>query len=137
MPTASTLDVPSGFRTQLDARLHAAIGDRIALGGRVEIVRGAYRDPISLAAIVADAARRRDLADAPPEEDTLARRVDLDVAVTSTEDLSVDNNYGRMDLGLDVRLVGTAAARRWSGGRRSARAACSSWGDGISSSSAA
>lgn len=104
------LDVPAGFRTQIDARLRAALGDRIALGGRVDIVRGAYRDPISLAAVVADAARRRDLADAPAEEDTLARRVDLDVAVTSTEDLILDNNYGRMDLGLDVRVVGTAAA---------------------------
>jgi outer membrane protein assembly factor BamA/autotransporter translocation and assembly factor TamB len=103
------LDVPEGFRTQLDARLRAAIGDRIALTGRVDVIRGAYREPISLAAIVADAARRRDLA-AAPEEDTLARRVDLDVAVTSSEDLILDNNYGRMDLGLDVRLVGTAAA---------------------------
>lgn len=103
------LDVPAGFRTQLDARLRAAIGDRIALGGRVDIVRGAYRDPISLAAVVADAARRRDLADGPPQADTLARRVDLNVAVTSADDLILDNNYGRMDLGLDVRVVGTAA----------------------------
>src|SRR6185503_2548090 len=36
-------------------------------------------------------------------------RIRLDVAVATASDLRIDNNYGRLDVGLAVRLVGTAA----------------------------
>jgi len=124
-PTGGTLtldaegvafDVPPGFRTQVGAKLNATLGDRVAVTGRIDVLRGGYREPISLAALVAETARSRQTAAGPAGSPGLSGspglmdRIDLDVAVASADDLAIDNNYGRLDLGLDVRLVGTAAA---------------------------
>ncbi|MQA30820.1 MAG: BamA/TamA family outer membrane protein [Luteitalea sp.] len=104
------LDVPAGMRTEVDSSISIAFANRIQVSGRVEIIRGAYREPLSLAAGLAAATRER--AEASPAAGggaPLFDHVDLNVAVASTDDLIVDNNYGRMDVGLDVRLAGTAA----------------------------
>jgi outer membrane protein assembly factor BamA len=102
------LDVPEGMQTEIDAALAVAFGGRIQVSGRVDVVRGAYREPLSLAAGLA-AATRDSAAAAPVGAATLLDAIDLNIAVSSAGDLIVDNNYGRMDIGLDVRLVGTAA----------------------------
>jgi hypothetical protein len=74
------------------------------------VIRGAYREPLSLAVGLATATRDRAASSAAGTTGTSSlAQVDLNVAVASANDLIVDNNYGRMDLGLDVRLVGTAA----------------------------
>lgn len=104
------LNVPEGMRTEVDAAIAVAFANRIQVSGRVEVIRGAYREPLSLAVGVATATRNRATASGVGVGGTSAlERLDLNVAVASATDLIVDNNYGRMDLGLDVRLVGTAA----------------------------
>lgn len=104
------LDVPAGLRTEIDAALTARIAERIQIDGRVDIVQGAYREPISLAATAAAMARQREASRAQAAAPGIASQVDLNITVASATDLQVDNNYGRMDLGVDVRLTGTAAA---------------------------
>lgn len=104
------LDEPRGMRTVVDASLTAAFGERIQVSGRVDIVQGAYREPISLAATLASLAGQDSSTGTGTGAPSAATRMDLDVTVATATDLVIDNNYGRMDLGLDVRLVGTAAA---------------------------
>ncbi len=102
------LNVPQGFRTEVDAELvfqFEAANPRLT--GRATIQRGAYREPLSLAAGLVGAAQRRQVAAGRPEA-TWLDRLSLNVAISSAEDLIVDNNYGRLDLALDVRLVGSA-----------------------------
>ncbi len=104
------LDIPAGLRTEVDAALTARIAERIQIDGRVDIVQGAYREPLSLAATVAAMARQREAARAQTAAPGITSQVDLNITVASATDLQVDNNYGRMDLGVDIRLAGTAAA---------------------------
>ncbi len=103
------LDVPEGVRTEVNASVTlGANDDGTRVTGRVDILRGGYREPLSLAAALALAGRDA-LAPMTPEGagTSMLEDVDLNVAITSSEDLIVDNNYGRLALGLDVRLVGT------------------------------
>ncbi len=108
--TDVALNVPEGLRTQVapDVTLTLA-GDRARLSGTVVIERGAYREPLSLAMGFVAAARERASEIVPAGPTPFAERLDLDVALESHEDLIVDNNYGRMRISVDVRLVGTAA----------------------------
>ena len=104
------LNIPDGMRTEIDSTLSLSFANRKLLSGNIEIVRGAYREPLSLAVGLATASRDR--AAATPTAaggPSLFEQLELSVAVVSADDLIVDNNYGRMDLGVDVRLVGTAA----------------------------
>jgi outer membrane protein assembly factor BamA/autotransporter translocation and assembly factor TamB len=104
------LAIPEGMRTEIDSTLSLSFANRTRLSGNVAIVRGAYREPLSLAVGFATASRERATASpGPAGEASLFEQLDLSVAVVSTDDLIVDNNYGRMNLGIDVRLVGTAA----------------------------
>ncbi len=108
--TDVALNVPQGFRTQVQSGLTLTIaGDRTRVSGTVAIERGAYREPLSLAMSLLGAARQRAAEVAVGGTPAFAERVDLDVTLTSGEDLIVDNNYGRMDVSVDLRLIGTAA----------------------------
>ena len=107
--THVALDVPTSVRTEVNAALTLALDDRAHLSGRVDVLQGSYREPLSLAAAVAATARQREPAVTGDAVASILDRVDLNVTLTSAEDLAVDNNYGRLDLGLDLRLVGSAA----------------------------
>ena len=104
------LNVPEGMRTEVRAGLSLRFADRVRLSGRIDVLRGAYREPLSLAAAIASGARRR-ASTTPVTSDasSILQRTDLDLSIVSSEDLIVDNNYGRMDIGLDLRLAGTVA----------------------------
>ena len=104
------LDVPEGVRTEVNAALtFAAAEEQMRLTGRLDILRGGYREPLSLAAALALAGRDVAVALAPETGASLLDEIDLNIAVASAEDLVVDNNYGRLALGLDLRMVGTLA----------------------------
>jgi outer membrane protein assembly factor BamA/autotransporter translocation and assembly factor TamB len=106
--TGVALDVPRGLRTEVDGSLALTMGARLLVAGQVDIVRGAYREPLSLAVELASATRAR--AAAPAARPSVLDQLDLNVRLASRDPLIVDNNYGRMDLAVDVRLVGTASA---------------------------
>lgn len=108
------VEYPVGLRSEVDARVtvRAVGGDVYDLSARgdVQIRRSGYTDPISLAAL-ARAASTAGVQPAP----TLIDGMRLDIAVTTDEDIRVDNNYGRFDTGAQVRLVGTYAQPGLSG----------------------
>lgn len=105
------LEYPSGFQTESNADLEFELGaERSALKGRIDVLGGAYREPLvlstqlrSLSSSLSGAA----LAAAPPD---WMSRLGLDIAIATASDVRIDNNYGRLDLGARLRLTGTAAS---------------------------
>ena len=112
------LEFPQGLRSEINAGLELAMAMAATpsgrLSGTVTVVRGAYREPLAVVTGLLTALRTRRLAasaDPSPVLESLA----LDVRLLTDEDLIVDNNYGRFQLGADLRVIGTAAAPALSG----------------------
>ena len=85
---------------------------------RSRYLRGAYREPLAVVGglLAAMRARRVAATGAPSSEDTaFLKQLALDIRVQTDEDLIVDNNYARAQLGADLNLIGTAAAPAMSG----------------------
>ncbi|MCC6989618.1 MAG: translocation/assembly module TamB domain-containing protein, partial [Acidobacteria bacterium] len=100
------VEYPDNVDSEIDALLTYVVGAAPILRGDVRILRSAYRATISLPALVAfNATRVVDVAAAPGYLDQLR----LDVAVSTENDMIVDNTYGRFEAGADVRLQGTVA----------------------------
>ncbi|NOT43716.1 MAG: hypothetical protein HOP14_03825, partial [Acidobacteria bacterium] len=111
----AALEVPDGLRSEVDADLAFSVvrepGDvrpEGRLSGDVTIRRSAYREQVTLITGLFAGLGRPTLP-SPTEGPTLADRIALDVRVVTDEDLIVNNNYGRFELGADVRVIGTAA----------------------------
>jgi len=110
------LEFPTGLRSELDAMLQldvaAAPGQETPTGtlsGRVTILRSAFREPLALVGGLLASMRARTTA-ASAESPSLLTGLALDVALITDEDLIVDNNVARAQLGANLRIVGTAAA---------------------------
>jgi outer membrane protein assembly factor BamA/autotransporter translocation and assembly factor TamB len=109
------LEFPAGLRSELDADL--AIGATPSAGrvsGTVTVLRGAYREPMAVVTgLLAGLRTQRIAAAAEPSPflDALA----LDVRLVTDDDVIVDNNYARIQLGGDLRVIGTASAPAVSG----------------------
>ena len=68
--------------------------------GDIRIVQSAYTETITLAALARQAALP---VMAPNVERPYLDRLQLNLAITTTEDIIVDNNYGRLAAGANVR----------------------------------
>lgn len=107
------LDVLSGLRSEADAVLTLDVpgpGEAATalLAGTVTLGRGSYREPFSIAnqlrrALSAGTAGGGATA-------TAGNQVALDVRVVTDEDLEVENNVARLELGADLRVTGTVGA---------------------------
>ncbi len=117
------LDFPVGLRSQLDAMLQldvAAGPDAAApsgrLSGTVTVLRGAYREPLAVVGGLLAALRARNVAaTAASADDAFLKQLALDIHLQTDEDVIVDNNYARAQLGADLDVIGTAAAPALSG----------------------
>ena len=101
--------VPDALKTQVNLDLTLGV-DRgaLALRGDATVLGGAYREPISLATGLLGVLQSSPAVvqlDEPTAFDAMA----LDIHLTTTEDVVVDNNYGQLALGADLRLTGTVA----------------------------
>jgi outer membrane protein assembly factor BamA/autotransporter translocation and assembly factor TamB len=110
------LEFPAGLRSELDAMLQldvaAVPGQETPTGtlsGSVTILRSAFREPLALVGGLLASMRARATA-ASAESPSLLTGLALDVALITDEDLIVDNNVARAQLGANLRIVGTAAA---------------------------
>ena len=100
-------EIPENLRTEVNADLAFTLSQTApSLTGQVTILRGSYIEPVSLAgqlltgvAVVA----------AEPEETEpgFADRIQLGLSIVSDQDILVDNNYGRLDLGSNLKVIGT------------------------------
>lgn len=107
------IEYPRGLRSEVDALITYDVDEATpALRGDVRVQRGSYTQPISLAAL---ARANNQAAVRPPSGDSALDDMRLDIAVTTVEDLRVDNNYGRFEGGAQLRLVGTVGQPGMSG----------------------
>jgi outer membrane protein assembly factor BamA/autotransporter translocation and assembly factor TamB len=117
------LEYPQGLRSELDADLNFAFrappgtsseAPAGKLSGTVTVLRGAYREPMAVVTGLLASLQSQQLsaeAESSPFLDALA----LDIRVITDEDLLVDNNYARLELGGDLRIIGTARTPGMSG----------------------
>jgi len=119
------LDFPAGLRSELDATLQfdaasapGAAAPSGRLSGSITVLRSSYREPLAVVGGLLTALRARRVAasgGAPDEQSAFLKQLALDVRVVTDEDIIVDNNYARAQLGGDLNLIGTAAAPAISG----------------------
>ncbi len=103
----AALEYPEGLQSEADAIVTlrpAPTG--WTLTGEVRVERSVYNEPISLPALIA--ARRSRVASAVTEGG-FTERLRLNLNVFTQQDLRLDNNYGRLEAGAAVRVLGMAA----------------------------
>jgi outer membrane protein assembly complex protein YaeT len=103
------LEYPPGLQTEsnLDLGLELASAGSM-LSGRVEVLSGTYRETLVLTSQLLNLSSSSGIATAAPTSGWLSG-LGLDVVVATATDLRIDNNYGRLDIGANLRLVGTPA----------------------------
>ena len=102
------IEMPKGLRSELDALLTFRPDPRSpSLTGDVRVMQSAYTDTITIAALARQAALP--VMAGPTAETPYLDRLQLNLALTTTEDVIVDNNYGRLAAGANVRVIGTVA----------------------------
>jgi outer membrane protein assembly factor BamA/autotransporter translocation and assembly factor TamB len=119
------VDFPAGLRSELDAMLQfdasVPAGDAPPSGrlsGSITILRSNYREPLAVVGGLLAAIRARRVAatgGTAEERSAFLTQLALDIRVVTDEDIIVDNNYARAQLGGDLNLIGTAAAPAISG----------------------
>ena len=101
------IELPKGLRSELDALVTFRPDPRNpSLTGDIRIAQSAYTETITIAALARQAALP---VMAPTVDRPYLDRLQLNLAVTTTEDVIVDNNYGRLAAGVNVRVIGTVA----------------------------
>ncbi len=101
------IELIRGLRSELDALVTYRPDPKApSITGDIRVVQSAYTETITLAAL----ARRATLPVSPMADRPYLDRIRLNLAVTTSDDMTVDNNYGRLEAGASLRIVGTAAA---------------------------
>ena len=107
---AAAMQFPEGLRSELDADLTLrSSSDGLALTGVATIVRGAYREPITVTSQLLTAIDRQNVSIRTSADRSMLDRLALNIAIVTDDDIVVDNNYGRFLLGSDLRLIGSLA----------------------------
>ncbi len=103
----AALEFPRGLRSEVDALITFDVnGTTPLLAGDVRILRSAYTETISLAALARNANTSAPASAQPSAFDDMR----FNIWVTTVEDLVVNNNYGRFEGGASLRLMGTAGS---------------------------
>ena len=113
------MNFPEGLRTEVDSsiELTTTVEDGAQanrLSGLVTIKRGAYREPLALVTgLLNNLQRAGTTTGAPPSP--FLQSLTLDVRVITDDDLLIDNNVAKAQLGADLRLINVAASPALSG----------------------
>jgi outer membrane protein assembly factor BamA/autotransporter translocation and assembly factor TamB len=113
------MNFPEGLRTEIDSsiELTTAVEDgeqANRLSGLVTIKRGAYREPLVLVTGLLNNLQRTGTTTGNPPSPFL-QSLALDVRVITEEDLVIDNNVAKAQLGADLRLINVASSPALSG----------------------
>ena len=102
------LEFPAGVRSLVAPDLRLAWRDNEpTIEGRVNVSGGTYRSALNL---TTDLLSRTSEAARGAGDDSPLARTRLDIAVVTADDVAVDNNYARLEVGADLRVGGTIAA---------------------------
>ena len=117
------LEFPEGLRTEINADLSLTAASLAGgpegrepsgrISGTVTVLQGSYREPLAVVAGILAGMRAQALttgAAGAPEVSPILSALALDVRLSTEDDIIVDNNYGELELGADLRVIGTAAA---------------------------
>jgi outer membrane protein assembly factor BamA/autotransporter translocation and assembly factor TamB len=109
MATNGAALVIEGLQAETNANLSLETDpSRPAIAGTVTLVRGAFREQLSLTSGLLRGLQAPAEITVPAAPSALDR-LRLDVRVVTQDDLIVDNNYARLGASADLRLVGTAS----------------------------
>ena len=104
-----SLEFPDGFQTESNADLALTLSDTgSTLTGRIDVLNGIYREPILLSRGILSGLGSADLTTTAPESSFLTS-LRLDVALATSEDVRIENNYGRLNATANLRIEGTGA----------------------------
>ena len=104
------LEYPKGLETESNVDLVATLASGVpSIAGKVTVVNGSYRDPLLLSGQLFASARPSGIATTATSDESLLSTLQLNIAVVTQRDLRVDNNYGKLGLGADLRVTGTPA----------------------------
>jgi outer membrane protein insertion porin family len=102
----AALEYPDGLQSEANAIVTLRPGEPAwNLTGEISVERSAYTDPISVAALIAARGTRAPVAGG---DDSWLDQLRLNLWVTTLQELIVDNNYGRFEVGGALRVSGTA-----------------------------
>ncbi len=104
------VEVPEDLRSEIDADLRLDLSDKApALTGSLTVLRGSYREPVSLVAQLLTGVQAQPAVAAPAADAGFFDRVLVNIDVKTAEEVVIDNNYGRFDIAANLRIVGTVA----------------------------
>ncbi|ODS52884.1 MAG: hypothetical protein ABS36_15600 [Acidobacteria bacterium SCN 69-37] len=104
------IEAVDGLRTELNADLTVAMAKgEPTIGGRVTVVRGDYRQPLRLTEQLFSTLEMQ-TSGPGATDDGMMSRLQLDLTIVSAEDIVVDNNYGQLEVGTNLRVTGTPAS---------------------------
>lgn len=102
------LEYPEGFQTESNADLALTLAlSGSTLSGRVDVLSGVYREPL-----IVSRSLLAGLGSAVPSvesQSTFLTNLRLDVTVATTNEIRIDNNYGRVNLSANLLVTGSAA----------------------------
>jgi len=99
----------SGLRAEADADLAFSLEQRgPTLAGTLTLLRGAYREPLSLTGGLLQSMRASS-GFVQPGTSSALEPVQLDIRIVTQDDLLIDNNYAQLTAAADLRLAGTPA----------------------------
>jgi outer membrane protein assembly factor BamA/autotransporter translocation and assembly factor TamB len=104
-----TLDYPEGLQTESNADLTLVLAPASStLSGRITVLSGLYREPLVVSrTLLSNLSAQAGLTSTG--ESSFLNTLALDVAVTTAEQIRVDNNYGRLNISANLQIGGTAA----------------------------
>ena len=103
---SAALEYPASLQSEVDALITLAPGPTgWTLTGDINVERSVYNEPISLPSLIA---ARRGRAPTAAREPGWLEELRLNLFVTTLQDMRLDNNYGRIEAGAGLRVLGTA-----------------------------
>ncbi len=113
MVERAALEYPQGLQSEANALVTLSPSPAgWNLVGAISVERSAYTQPISVAALIAARGTRTPVTGGG---ERWTDRLRLNLWVTTVQDLVVDNNYGRFEVGGALRVLGTVATPVLSG----------------------
>ena len=104
------MNIPEGARTEIDADLTLTVSaDDLELDGTVTVLRGAYRETLTLTGgVLAALQAQESVTIVGLDQPSVLDGIGLNIRVLTAEDIVIDNNYADASIGFDLRVVGTA-----------------------------